>query len=380
MIKGYKIRLYPTKEQEILMLQHIGSCRFIWNWMLNKQEERYRNGEKHMSRFDMINQLKPLKNDGEHGWLYDVSNTSLQIVCSDLAKAYDEFFKKNRKHPKLKSRKRAKLNFPICTEQLYFKDDKFLNIQKIGKIKYKTDFSFTFDRGKQKFSNARVSYINGKWMLTFGMECESQARTLSDKSMGIDLGVKELAVVAFRDEQIVYGNINKSKKMRNLEKKIRHTQRIISRKYEKNRKGNAYIRTKNIERAEEKLRKLKRKQANIRNNYIHQTTHSLVEMLPARIVMETLNIQGMMKNRHLSKAIQEQCLYEFKRQIKYKCEWNGIEFVEADRFYPSSKTCSCCGAIKSDLKLSDRTYVCAECGCVIDRDYNAALNLCRYVA
>ena len=168
--------------------------------------------------------------------------------------------------------------------------------------------------------------------------------------------------------------------MRELNKKTKRTQRAISRKYEANRKGKAYIKTKNIEKLETRLRNLHQRIANIRSNYIHQTTHTLVSMLPKRVVMEDLNISGMMKSKHLSKAIQEQCFYEFIRQMRYKSEWNGIEFVQADRFYPSSKTCSCCGSIKHDLKLKDRTYTCPECGVVIDRDLNAAINLSRYAA
>ena len=126
------------------------------------------------------------------------------------------------------------------------------------------------------------------------------------------------------------------------------------------------------------MRKLYAHQSNIRLNYIHQITHCLVSLKPRRIVMEKLNVQGMLKNKHLSKAIREQCFAKFIRIMKYKCEQSNIEFVQADRFYPSSKTCSCCGHIKKDLKLSDRVYVCEECGNVIDRDYNAAINLSRY--
>ena len=168
--------------------------------------------------------------------------------------------------------------------------------------------------------------------------------------------------------------------MRELTKRIERLQRSISRKYEANRIGNRFVKTNNIVRAEERLRKLQARKANIRQNYLHQTTHQLVSMLPYRVVMEDLNVSGMMKNRHLSKAIAEQGFYEFIRQMRYKCEWNGIEFVQADRFYPSSKTCSCCGCIKKNLKLSDRTFICDDCGVVIDRDYNAAINLSRYAA
>lgn len=380
MIKSYKIRLYPTKEQEQLMWKHVGGCRFIWNWMLAKQEELYKQGEKHLSAFDMINLLTPLKKQEEYLWLKEVSNTSLKDICRDLDKAYKMFFKKTNGFPKFKSRKKSKPNFPIRTEVLYFKDDKVLNIEKIGKVKYKTDFVFEYGRNACKFTNARVSCINGKWMLSFGMECENQAHELNDVSMGIDLGVKDLAIVEYNGEPLVFHSINKSKQMRNIGKRLKHLQRSISRKYEVNRDGKKYNKTKNIEKQEERLRKLRARQSNIRRNYIHQATHKLVSLLPKRIVMEDLNVQGMMKNRHLSKAVQEQCFYEFIRQMEYKCAWNGIEFIKADRFYPSSKTCSRCGCIKKDLKLSDRTYHCSDCGLVIDRDYNAAINLSRYVA
>lgn len=378
MIKSFKIRLYPTREQEQLMWQHIGACRYIWNYMLDYQQKLYESGEKHLSAFSMMNLLKPLKNDGEHEWLYDVSNASLQTICQDLVSAYDRFFKKLSGFPKFKSRKRSKPSYPLRSDAAWF-DERTCHIAKLGKVKYKTDFNLPLGR-EQKFSNPRVSYVNGKWMLSFGMECENQTPVLTDSSMGIDLGVKDLAIAEFNGEQIVFHNINKSKRVRQLKRRQKHLQRAISRKYEVNRKGNCYTKTKNIERQEAELRRLHARISNIRNNYIHQCTHALVSRLPYAVVMEDLNVQGMMKNRHLSKAIQEQGFCEFIRQMQYKCEWNGIEFVQVDRFYPSSKTCSCCGNVKHDLTLRERVYKCDVCGAVIDRDYNAAINLSRYVA
>lgn len=376
MIKSFKIRLYPTKEQEQLMRMHIGCCRFIWNYMLDIQHKNHEAGEKYLSAFSMMNLLKPLKNDGEHSWLYDVSSRSLQVICSDVDKAYQRLFRKQAKKPRFKSKKKSKQSFPVA-EIIWFKDN-IVTVQKLGKVKFKSDFEFPNGRGN-KFTNPRISNINGKWMLSFGMECENQAPKLNDCSMGIDLGVKDLAI-AECNGQTVFHNINKSKRMRLLNKKLNHLQRAISRKYEANRQGNKYIKTRNIEREELKSRRIYSRIANIRNNYIHQCTHALVSMLPQRVVMENLNVTGMMKNKHLSRAIQEQCFGEFIRQMRYKCEWNGIEFVQADRFYPSSRTCSCCGTVKTDLKLRDRTYHCDACGLVIDRDYNAAINLSRYVA
>ena len=380
MIKGYKIRIYPTKEQEQLIWKHIYSCRYIWNWMLSKQEELYKQGEKCVSAFSMMSLLKPLKNDGEHTWLYEVSNKSLQRTCQDLETAYFRFFNKISGFPKFKSKKRSKLSFPACCENFYFKNNLLLNIEKIGKVKYKTDFNFPIGKGQSKFSNVRVSNVNNKWFVSFGMVCENQVHELTDINMGIDLGIKDLAVVEFNNEKLVFHNINKSHKMKELNKKLKHTQRSISRKYEANKQGNKFIKTNNIIREEIKLRKLYFKITNIRHNYIHQTTHQLVSLLPQRVVMENLNVSGMIKNRHLSKSIQEQCFYEFIKQMQYKCEWNGIEFVQANRFFPSSKLCSNCGCVKDILKLSERTYVCEHCGNIIDRDYNAAINLSRYIA
>lgn len=328
----------------------------------------------------MINQLKPLKNDGEHGWLCDVSHTSLQTICRDLDKAYKEFFRKTRGFPKFKSRKRSKSSYPVrCGCGVHFVDDRFIKIEKLGRVRYRTDFEFAYGRNVLNFLNPRISNKNGKWLLTFGLECENQAPELTNEPMGIDLGVKDLAIAAFNGQSMVFHNINKSKRMRDLTKRERHIQRSIFRKYEASRKRTGrYEKTQNIMREEAKLSRIRARKADIRHNYIHQITHTLVSLLPSRVVMEDLNVHGMMKNRHLSKAIQEQNFYEFMRQMEYKCAWNGIPFGKVPRFYPSSKTCSACGCVRKDLRLSERTFVCPECGCTIDRDYNAALNLSRY--
>lgn len=376
MYKSFKIRLYPTKEQEQKMWRHIGSCRYIWNYMYDLQQQRYENGESFLQRFDMIRALKPLKDTPENKWLYDVSNTSLQIICSDLYQAYEKFFKGINKHPLRKNKKTSKPSFPTRPDHTWF-NGKQVHIEKVGNVKYKSDDNPPIGYNN-KFINPRVSYRNGKWILSFTRECENQAPILTDKPMGIDLGIKETMTVAFGNETIVYHNINKSKTIRRLEKRRKFIERSISRKYEVNKQGNKYIKTRNIERLENTHRKIHTRITNIRSNYIHQCTHELVLLCPCKVVMEDLNVQGMLKNKHLSKAISEQCFFEIIHRMKYKCEWNNIPFYQANRFYPSSKTCSCCGCIKSDLKLSDRTYVCKECGLVIDRDLNAAINLQRY--
>lgn len=372
MIKSFKVRLLPTPEQGGKLWQHVGASRFIYNYMLAEQMRRYEAGEKHLSSFGMNNLLMPLKQIDEYSWLRSISHATLQRSCADLSKAYDRFFKKLSRFPKFKSRKRSRVSFPV-RETVYFKNG-CVHVEKIGKVAYKTNYDLPQGRG-YKFSNPRIFNDNGKWILTFGIECESQAPILTDKPMGIDVGVKDLAVVAFGDEQIVFHNINKSKRIRTLERKKRHVSRVISRKY---RTNGSYAKTKGIEKYERILKTINYRLACIRKDYIHQTTHTLVSMLPRVVCVEDLNVIGMMKNRHLSRAIQDQCLGEFFRQMEYKCAWNGIELVKVGRFYPSSKTCSCCGEVKHDLRLSERTYKCPHCGLVIDRDYNAAINLMKY--
>ena len=229
---------------------------------------------------------------------------------------------------------------------------------------------------QKSFPNPRISFDGKYWYLSLSYEHESEIVELTDEIIGIDVGVKELAVVSSLEKPIP--NINKSARVRKIEKKLRRLQRQVSRKYEMNREGKKYKKTANIVKLEKEIKKVHRRLRNIRNNHLHQASSMIVKTKPSRIVMEHLNITGMMRNRHLAKAIQKQSLNEFKRQIQYKAEFYGIEFVEADRFYPSSKICSDCGHVKKDLKLSDRIYRCDCCGLEIDRDKNASINLSRY--
>lgn len=375
MLKGFKIRIYPTKEQEDLIYKHINQCRFIWNYMLNVCNKRHQNNESYLGSYGLIKLIKPLKQKEEYKWLYETSGTSQQIVCQDLDKTFQKLFNHTGGYPKFKSKKTSELSYPVCT-YMYFQE-KCVHIQKLGKVKYKTDLQIPFGKNNN-FKNPRISNKLGKWFLTFSMECENQALPLTKSNIGIDLGIKELAVCVYNNEPLVFHNINKSKKVKDLRKRIVSLQRSISRKYEANKQENKFVKTNNIIREERKLRKLYAKVFNINDNYIHQTTSKIIKLLPKRVIMEDLNIQGMIKNHHLAKAIQEQNFYKFISYMKYKCEWNGIEFIRVPRFYPSSKICSSCGTINTNLKLSDRVYKC-ECGLEIDRDFNAAINLSRYV-
>ena len=369
--KSIKIRLLPTEEQEVLMLKSSGCSRFAYNWALNKCNEKYKNNEKY-SIGNIRKEFTQLKKEEEFKWLNEVSSKVTQESIRNLDKAFKSFFNKQSKYPKFKTKRKSKQSFYVRCDSLYFTDD-MCNIEKIGKVRFKTNYSIPKNC---KYSNPYCSYNGRCWVLSFSVEVEENQTALNeDLSIGIDLGVKDLATCSNGD---VFKNINKTKRIKNLKSKLKHLQRSISRKYECNKRGSKFVKTNNIIKLEKQVKQIYRKLANIRNNYIHQTTNKIIKHYPYRIVVEDLNVIGMMKNKHLSKAIAEQGFYEFMRQIKYKCEFNGIEFIQVDRFYPSSKTCSCCGSIKKDLKLNDRNYKCDKCGLEIDRDYNASINLSNY--
>ena len=373
MIKSIKIRLSPTKEQEELMFQSVGIARFAYNWGLSKWEEMYKEGikpSKAKIRKEFNNSIR--KND-DFKWLYNVSGQITAQAFADLEDAYKNFFDGLAQRPKFKNKKKSKKSFYVRYDAIKFSNNR-VNIEKIGKVKYSSNYKIP---KLDKYTNPRCHFDGKYWYLTFGFEHgESQASLNEDLSIGIDLGISHLAIVNHLDKPIE--NINKSKEVRRLKKKLKRLQRQVSRKYEMNKKGNQFVKTNNIIKLERQIKLVHRRLNNIRNNHIHQATSKIIKLNPYRVVMEDLNVSGMMKNKHLAEKIAEQKFYEFKRQMKYKCQFNKIEFFEADRWYPSSKACSCCKNIKKDLKLSDRTYTCNECGLVIDRDKNASINLGNY--
>ena len=318
----------------------------------------------------------------EYTWLNDVSNNVAKQAIKDACNAYKRFFKGLAKFPKFKSKKKSTPSFyqdnvRIQFSETHVKVEKFTASKK--KNKQKLNWIRLAEQGRVpigcKYSNPRIKFDGLNWWITVGIEYPDPVAIVSEnEGVGIDLGIKDLAICSDGNK---YKNINKSNSIKNLEKKKRRLQRSISRSYEKNKKGKEYCKTNNVIKKEKLLLKLYHRLTNIRQNYLHQTTSEIIKREPSFICIEDLNVSGMMKNRHLAKAVQEQCFYEFRRQIEYKSEWNHIPVIIADRFFPSSKLCSCCGMIKKDLKLSDRIYKC-ECGNVIDRDYQAALNLKRY--
>ncbi|QOS97545.1 transposase [Brevibacterium sp. JNUCC-42] len=367
MILAKKTRLKPTPEQEKQLWKSVGTARWAYNWTVARQEENYRNGGKFLVDGDLRKEITQIKQLGEYSWLYEVSNNVTKQAVKDACEAYKKFFKKLADKPRFKSRKHSKPSFYNDTDKLKVKHNLVL-IEKVGWVQTTEQLPT-----EVKYSNPRISFDGKYWYLGVGIEQKVEKSTLTDEVIGIDIGVKDLAICS---NGMTFKNINKTKASKKAEKRLRRLQRKVSRKYEMNKEGSRFVKTCNIVKVEKSIRLLHRRLTNIRTNHIHQATNAIVKTKPSTVVMETLNIKGMMKNRHLSKAIAQQKLYEFKRQLQYKCEKYGIHFMEADKWYPSSKTCSNCGQIKKDLKLSDREFKC-DCGLEIDRDLNAAINLAK---
>lgn len=383
--------LKPNNKQKSKLFECAGVSRWAYNWALDMQKENYKSGGKFLSNRVLRKELTQLKKKEEYKWLNDYSNNITKQAIKDACNAYKRFFNGYSKFPKFKSKKRTKPSFYQDTEKIKFtkthvKLEKLTTSRK--KNRQKLNWVRLVQKGRiptgenVKYINPRVTFDGVNWWLSVGVEEEIEIKNKETEAIGIDLGIKDLAIVSNGDK---YKNINKSSKMKKLIKKCKRLQRQISRKYEMNKtkiKGGEnrykYHKTKNIIKAENKLRRLYRKIKGLRDNYIHQITTSLVKAKPKYIVIEDLNVSGMLKNKKLSRVIQEQSLREIRRQLEYKCEWYEIDLIIANRYYPSSKICSSCGNIKSDLKLSDRKYVCDNCGLVIDRDFNASLNLKNY--
>lgn len=371
MILARKVRIIPNIEQEQKSWQSAGTARFIYNWTLAKQEENYKNGGKFISDNDLRKEITLMKQREKYKWLNEVSNNVAKQAVKDGCGAYKNFFEHLTDKPKFKSRRKSKPSFYNDTSKLKVKENLVL-IEKVGWIKTAEQIPMNV-----KYTNPRVSFDGKYWYMSVGIQRKNEAVELTDESIGIDVGIKDLAICS---NGMKFKNINKTRLVKKLEKRLRRLQRNVSKKYEMNKEGKSFVKTSNIIKLEKQIRLLHRKLSNIRNNYLHQVTTKIVKTKPSRVVMETLSVKGMMKNKHLSKAIAQQGLHEFKRQIQYKCKFYGIEFLEADKWYPSSEICSKCGHKKAKLSLSERTYICEECGAGIDRDFNAAINLSRYSA
>ena len=381
MIKTIKVQLNPNNKQLTKLFQYAGCSRFAYNWTLAKEQENYKQGNKFLSDNELRKEFTKMKKLDEYKWLNNISNNVTKQAIKDACNSYKRFFKGKSKHPKFKSKKRSKPSFYQDNVAIKFTDthvkiEGFATSRK--KNKQKLNWIKLCEKGRIptncKYMNPRITYDGLHWFVSVSIDVEDNTDIPSTEGVGIDLGLKDLAICS---DGHTYKNINKTNKVKKIEKRKRRLQRSVSRKYNMNKEGESYKKTSNIIKREKELLKVIKRLTNIRHNHLHQITSEIVKRKPSFICIEDLNVSGMMKNKHLSKAIQQQGFYEFRRQIEYKARWNNIPVILADRFFPSSKLCSCCGKINKDLKLSDRIYQC-DCGNIIDRDYQASLNLKQY--
>ena len=381
MIKSLKVRLNPNNKQLTKLFQYAGCARFAYNWAVAREQENYNQGNKFLTDNELRKEFTQLKKLPEYKWLRGVSNNVTKQAIKDACNTYKRFFKGQCKYPKFKSKKQSTPAFYQDNCKIQFTDTHVkvegFSISK-RRNKQKLNWIRLCEEGRIppncKYMNPRFTFDGLHWYVSVGIEMDDNTSLPLNEGIGIDLGIKDLAICS---DGNTYKNINKTPRVKKIERRKRRLQRSISRRYEKNKKGVSYCKTSNIIKREKELLKVNKRLTNIRHNYLHQTTSEIVKRKPSFICIEDLNVSGMMKNRHLSKAIQQQGFYEFRRQIEYKSAWNNIPVIIIDRFFPSSKLCSCCGTIKKDLKLSDRIYRC-DCGNIIDRDYQASLNLKQY--
>lgn len=375
MIRTKKVRLIPDKEQERKLFESANIARWAYNWTLKMQIYNYRFHKKILRDNELRKHITKMKKRNKYSWLNNVSNNIPKQAVKDACKAYKNWlvgvgkngYKTGR--PRFKKKNKTKLSFYNDNVRLLVKKKTVL-LEKIGWVKTSEQLPVGV-----KYYNPRITFDGKYWYISIGLEIDHPKSILCTEVLGIDLGIKNLAVVS---DGRIFPNINKTKTVKNIEKRLRRLQRSVARKYLMNKEGNRFVKTCNIYRLEKKIRLLYRRLSNIRTNHIHHLTTDIVKTKPCKVVIESLNIKEMMKNRYLAKSIAEQKFFEIKRQLIYKCEELGIKLVEADRFYPSSKICNRCKYKKTDFKLSERIFYCEKCGYSADRDYNASLNLADY--
>lgn len=370
----HRQRLYPTESQKELFKQFANTARWVYNESLAYKKEVYECTGDSCSVQDLIEHIQELKYTREYSWIKDTPEAITKQAIKELDIAYKNFFKRgNKGFPRFKSKRHAKLSFYQRIDNLKSKQINGVNYIKITGIKEWVKGQEQLRTDKPK--NPRVVYDNKYWYLTYSYEVETEPKSTSTEVIGVDLGIKNLAITS---NNKVYKNINKISRIKKLERRLRRLQIKVSKKYEMNKQGNKFIKTNNILKLEQQISLLHRTLHNIRNTYLHEVTKDLVRTKPSIICIEDLNVRGMMKNRHLSKAIANQGFNQFRQYLTYKCQLNGIELVVADRYYPSSKVLSCCGYKLEKLSLSTRTITCPNCHTTIDRDLNAAINLKNY--
>lgn len=374
MRRAYLIEIKPTTEQITKINQTIGTCRYVYNLYLSKNKEMYEKEGNFITGYDFSKWLNNVHTKEHDQWIKEVSSKAVKQAIMNGEKAFKNFFKGLAKYPRFKKKKNqdVKCYFPKNNKTDWKIERHRIKIPTIGWVRLK---EYGYIQKDATVKSGTLSQRAGKYFVSILCEVEEiQARPkLEENGLGIDLGIKEFAV---RSDGKIHKNINKTRNVRKLEKKLKREQRSLSRKYENLKKRGEKTVTKraNIDKIILRVQKLHARLSNIRLEYVKSIVDQVVKTKPRYITIEDLNVKGMMKNRHLSKAVARQCFYTFQTWLLAKCKEYGIELRQVDRFYPSSKSCSCCGQKKVDLKLSDRTYKC-DCGNEIDRDLNASINL-----
>ena len=366
MLKAIKIRIYPDSVQKDFISKQLGCCRLIYNKLLDYKKTQYEQNKQSISLSQLGKYLTNLKKQDEYSFLNNVYAMCLAQTMQDLLKAYDNFFKLHKGYPKFKSKKDTKQSCRFTN--LIFRGKKKINGNRITLIKQLTNILFKCSRKEEIYLNHNEKYIHSvtltktsteKYYLSILIDYNIIQKQKLDTVIGLDLGIKDFIVDS-------NGNRYENKHFyKNQEKKLKKLQKQFSKK----QKG-----SKNRNKVRIKLANIYEKITNQRNTYLHQITSKLVNENQV-ICIEDLNVKGMMQNHKLAKSIQELSLFEFRRQLEYKCKWYGRQLIVIDRFYSSSKTCYNCGYIYKDLKLSEREWICPHCGKLIDRDYNASLNI-----
>ena len=375
MLKSFKTEINPTEEQKARIRRTIGTCRYVYNFYLGHNKALHDNGEKFMTgkSFSLWLNNEYIPDNPDKTWIREVYSKAVKKSIEDGCTAFTRFFKHQSDFPKFKKKGKSdvKMYFVRNNPKDCQCERHRLKIPTLGWVRIKEKGYIPTTKDGYMIRSGTVSVKASRFYVSVLVEIpDVNIDNNSNEGIGIDLGLKDFAIVS---NGKTYRNINKSAGLKKLEKQLIREQRSLSRKYENLKKGESTQRA-NIQKQKLKVQKLHHKMDNIRTDHINKTIAEIVKTKPSYITIEDLNVKGMMKNRCLSKAVASQKFYEFRTRLKAKCDENGIELRVADRFYPSSKTCHHCGSVRKNLKLSDRIYRC-ECGYVADRDLNAALNL-----
>ena len=375
LLKSFKTEINPTEEQKVRIRKTIGTCRFIYNFYLAHNKELHENGKKFMSssQFRVWLNNEYLPSHPEYSWIKEAYSKSVTQAVNNGQTAFTRFFNHKSDFPKFKKKGRSdvKMYFVRNNPKDCLCERHRIKIPSLGWVRIKEKGYIPTTKDGYVIKSGHVSIKADRYYVSVLIEIpDKRTANNSSKGIGIDLGLKDFAIVS---NGKTYKNINKSAKLRKLEKKLIREQRSLSRKYENLKKGGS-TQKRNIQKQRLKIQKLHHRIDNIRTDYINKTIAEIVKTKPSYITIEDLNVSGMMKNKHLSKAVASQKFYEFKTKLLAKCKETGIEQRTVDRWFPSSKTCHCCKSIKKDLKLSDRIFRC-DCGYIEDRDFNAATNL-----